>query len=73
VRLQEATTQELIATYQAAVLRAGREAQTVLRGFLRAREQAEGLALAAPVDYGHLTWGLPRGFSIDVTTALLTR
>jgi creatinine amidohydrolase/Fe(II)-dependent formamide hydrolase-like protein len=36
-------------------------------------EETEGLALAAPVDYGHLTWGLPRGFSIDVTTALLTR
>jgi NodT family efflux transporter outer membrane factor (OMF) lipoprotein len=44
VRLQEATTQELIATYQNAVLRAGREAQTALRGFLRAREQAEDLA-----------------------------
>jgi creatinine amidohydrolase/Fe(II)-dependent formamide hydrolase-like protein len=36
-------------------------------------EETEGLALAAPVDYGHLTWGLPRGFSIDTTTGLLTR
>ena len=32
-----------------------------------------GLALAPPVDYGHLTWGLPRGLSIDITPALLTR
>jgi creatinine amidohydrolase/Fe(II)-dependent formamide hydrolase-like protein len=39
----------------------------------RLAEETEGLALAAPVDYGHLTWGLPRGFSIDITTALLTR
>jgi creatinine amidohydrolase/Fe(II)-dependent formamide hydrolase-like protein len=36
-------------------------------------EETDGLSLAAPVDYGHLTWGLPRGFSIDITTALLTR
>jgi creatinine amidohydrolase len=36
-------------------------------------EEIDGLSLAAPVDYGHLTWGLPRGFSIDITTALLTR
>jgi creatinine amidohydrolase len=36
-------------------------------------EEIDGLALAAPVDYGHLTWGLPRGFSIDITTTLLTR
>jgi creatinine amidohydrolase/Fe(II)-dependent formamide hydrolase-like protein len=36
-------------------------------------EETEGLALAAPVDYGHLTWGLSRGFSIDITTALVTR
>ena len=36
-------------------------------------EETEGLALAPPVDYGHLTWGLPRGLSIDITTALLSR
>jgi outer membrane protein TolC len=44
VRLQEARTQELIATYQNTVLNAGREVQTPLRGFLRSREQAEDLA-----------------------------
>ena len=43
VRLQEAKTQELIATYQNTVLTAGREVQTPLRGFLRSREQAEDL------------------------------
>ncbi len=43
VRLQEAKTQELIATYQNTVLRAGREVQTPLRGFLRSREQADDL------------------------------
>ena len=43
VRLQEARTQELIATYQNTVLTAGREVQTPLRGFLRSREQAEDL------------------------------
>ena len=32
-----------------------------------------GLQLAPPVDYGHLTWGLPLGLSIDITTALVTR
>ncbi|MHC4402086.1 MAG: creatininase family protein [Planctomycetota bacterium] len=31
------------------------------------------LGLAPPVEYGHLTWGLPFGLSIDVTPALLTR
>jgi outer membrane protein TolC len=44
VRLQEARTQELIAAYQNTVLRAGREVQIPLRGFLRSREQAEDLA-----------------------------
>ena len=43
VRLQEARTQELIATYQNQVLTAAREVQTPLRGFLRSREQAEDL------------------------------
>jgi len=37
-----------------------------------AAEIAE-VALAPPADYGHLTWGLPRGLSIDVTPGLLTR
>jgi NodT family efflux transporter outer membrane factor (OMF) lipoprotein len=44
VRFQEATTQELIATYQNTVLGAAREAQISLRGFLRSREQTEDLA-----------------------------
>ena len=43
VRLQEAKTQELIATYHNTVLTAGREVQTPLRGFLRSREQADDL------------------------------
>jgi NodT family efflux transporter outer membrane factor (OMF) lipoprotein len=44
VRLQEATLQETIATYQAKVLSAGREVQVPLRGFLKSREQADDLA-----------------------------
>lgn len=30
-----------------------------------------GLLVGPPVEYGHLTWGLPFGFSIDITPALL--
>lgn len=37
-----------------------------------AEEQAD-LFLAPPVEYGHLTWGLPFGCSIDLTPPLLTR
>jgi NodT family efflux transporter outer membrane factor (OMF) lipoprotein len=44
VRLQQARTQELIATYQNDVLTAAEQVQTALRGFLRSREQAEDLA-----------------------------
>ena len=44
VHLQEAKTQELIATYQNNVLTAAQQVQTALRGFLRSREQAEALA-----------------------------
>jgi creatinine amidohydrolase len=33
----------------------------------------EGFVVGPPVDYGHLTWGLPRGFSIDITPELLRR
>ena len=44
VRLQQARTQELIATYQNDVLTAAQQVQTALRGFLRSREQAENLA-----------------------------
>jgi NodT family efflux transporter outer membrane factor (OMF) lipoprotein len=44
VHLQEAKTQELIASYQNLVLTAAQEVQTALRGFLRSREQAEALS-----------------------------
>lgn len=39
----------------------------------RLAEECADLALAPPLDYGHLTWGLPRGLSIDVTPELLVR
>ncbi|MEQ9409940.1 MAG: creatininase family protein [Fuerstiella sp.] len=35
-------------------------------------EQVPGMELFRPVDYGQLTWGLPFGFSIDLTAELLT-
>jgi NodT family efflux transporter outer membrane factor (OMF) lipoprotein len=44
VRLQNARTEELIATYQSKVLTAGREVQVALRGFLRSQDQAAALA-----------------------------
>jgi outer membrane protein TolC len=44
VRLQDARTQELVATYQNRILTAAREVQTALRGFLRSQEQAADLA-----------------------------
>jgi NodT family efflux transporter outer membrane factor (OMF) lipoprotein len=47
VHLQDARTQELIATYQNKVLTAAQEVQTALRGFLRSQEQAEALAASA--------------------------
>src|SRR5262249_29578720 len=47
VHLQDARTQELIATYQNTVLTAAQEVQTALRGFLRSQEQADGLARRA--------------------------
>jgi NodT family efflux transporter outer membrane factor (OMF) lipoprotein len=47
VHLQDARTQELIATYQNRVLTAAREVQTALRGFLRSQEQATNLARSA--------------------------
>jgi outer membrane protein TolC len=46
VHLQQAKTQELIATYQSKVLSAAQEVQTALRGFLRSQEQAENLSRA---------------------------
>ena len=47
VHLQDARTQELIATYQNTVLTAAQEVQTALRGFLRSQEQADALARSA--------------------------
>jgi NodT family efflux transporter outer membrane factor (OMF) lipoprotein len=46
VHLQQAKTQELIATYQSKVLSAAQEVQTSLRGFLRSQEQTENLSRA---------------------------
>ena len=47
VHLQQAKTQELIATYQNDVLTAAQQVQTALRGFLRSQEQAENLVRSA--------------------------
>ncbi|MBM4069379.1 MAG: TolC family protein [Planctomycetes bacterium] len=44
IHVQEARTQELIASYQNKVLTASQEVQTALRGFLRSQEQADALA-----------------------------
>jgi NodT family efflux transporter outer membrane factor (OMF) lipoprotein len=46
VRLQEARTLELVASYQSTVLTAGRETQTALRGFQKTRERADDLQRA---------------------------
>jgi creatinine amidohydrolase/Fe(II)-dependent formamide hydrolase-like protein len=35
--------------------------------------ETDGLVVGPPVDYGHLTWGLPFGLSIDLTPPLVTR
>jgi creatinine amidohydrolase/Fe(II)-dependent formamide hydrolase-like protein len=35
--------------------------------------QVDGVRLAPPLDYGHLTWGLARGLSVDITADLTTR
>ncbi|MFT4687925.1 MAG: creatinine amidohydrolase/Fe(II)-dependent formamide hydrolase-like protein [Limisphaerales bacterium] len=43
-------------------------------GVLQALADADNsLTLAPPVEYGQLTWGLPFGFSIDLTPPLVTR
>lgn len=34
--------------------------------------ECEGFELARPLEYGQLTWGLPFGFSVDITCPLLT-
>jgi NodT family efflux transporter outer membrane factor (OMF) lipoprotein len=47
VRLQQARTEELIATYQNQVLLAAQQVQTAIRAFVRSREQTEELARSA--------------------------
>ena len=47
VHLQEARTEELVASYQYKVLTAAQEVQTALRSFLQSQEQAEDLARSA--------------------------
>ncbi len=39
----------------------------------RLEEELDGFVAGPPVEYGHLTWGLPFGLSIDATPELLTR
>ncbi len=39
----------------------------------RLAQEIDGFLVGPPVEYGHLTWGLPFGMSIDITPALLTR
>ena len=52
VRLQQARTLELIASYQNTVLTAGRETQTALRSFHKTREQADDLSRAVTAAVG---------------------
>jgi creatinine amidohydrolase/Fe(II)-dependent formamide hydrolase-like protein len=35
--------------------------------------EIDGFVIGPSLDYGHLTWGLPFGFSIDITPALTAR
>jgi creatinine amidohydrolase/Fe(II)-dependent formamide hydrolase-like protein len=35
--------------------------------------EVEGFVPGPPVDYGHLTWGLPFGMSVDLTPPLVTK
>jgi creatinine amidohydrolase len=39
----------------------------------RLAAEVDGFVVGPPVEYGHLTWGLPFGMSIDLTPPLLTR
>lgn len=36
-------------------------------------QEIDGFVAGPPVEYGHLTWGLPFGLSVDLTPQLLTR
>jgi NodT family efflux transporter outer membrane factor (OMF) lipoprotein len=58
VHLQQARTQELIATYQNQVLTAAQQVQTALRGFIRSREQAEDLARSVQAAVAATTVGV---------------
>jgi creatinine amidohydrolase/Fe(II)-dependent formamide hydrolase-like protein len=40
---------------------------------LQLEGEIDGFAAGQPVEYGHLTWGLPFGMSVDLTPELLTR
>ena len=40
---------------------------------LQLADQIDGFLAGQPVEYGHLTWGLPFGMSVDLTPELLTR
>jgi NodT family efflux transporter outer membrane factor (OMF) lipoprotein len=70
VHLQQARTQELIATYQNQVLTAAQQVQSALRGFLQSREQAEDLAqsVAAAVTATQLGVGQYRAGTVPFTT-----
>jgi creatinine amidohydrolase len=39
----------------------------------RLAKEIDGFVVGPPIEYGHLTWGLPFGLSIDITPALCTR
>jgi creatinine amidohydrolase/Fe(II)-dependent formamide hydrolase-like protein len=39
----------------------------------RLASEIDGLVVGPPLDYGHLTWGLPFGLSIDLTPPLVSR
>lgn len=40
---------------------------------LQLEAEIDGFVTGQPVEYGHLTWGLPFGMSVDLTPELLTR
>lgn len=46
------------------------QSYSVLR---RLEQEFDEFVIGPPVEYGHLTWGLPFGLSIDITPELLTR
>ena len=39
----------------------------------RLAKEIDGFLVGPPVEYGHLTWGLPFGMSVDITPPLLSR